>query len=147
MNKFYTLLLIFLLFACKTVSTTDNSSSPLSATKSEYLSTSGGGFLLKSGKPMYAMTYTTIKQLPEGTILNVSFENPENPNEPFLSKVTPEGERILIRSKTMSAIKNRTNYKVIVELVQDEQIISTHVQYVRFDMPDAVLNQMGVKTL
>jgi len=147
MNKFFILFLIILLSGCKTVSTTDNSSSPLSASKSEYLATAGGGFLLKSGKPMYAMTYSTIKQLPEGTLLKVSFENPEDPNAPFLSEVTPKGEKILIRSKAMDTIRNRTNYKVVVELIQSGEIISTHIQYVRFDMPDAVLSQMGVNTL
>ena len=147
MYKFIPIFLILTLFGCATKSASSQSSSPLSAARSEFLLTSGGGFLLKSAKPMYAMTYTAIKQIPSGVVLRVQFENPEDQNSPFITEVKPEGERILIRSKSMNAIKNRKNYKVIVELVKDDQVISTHVQHVRFDMPDAVLVQMGVTTL
>lgn len=147
MYKIITLILVLTLAGCATSLTSSNSSSPLSAASSEFLETSGGGFLLKSGKPMYAMTYTAIKQIPSGVVLRVSFENPEEPNAPLVTEVMPGGERILVRSKPLNAIKNRKNYKVIVELVKDTQIISSHVQYVRFDMPDAILVQMGVTIL
>ena len=147
MNKIIILIVALTLSACALTPISTQLNSPLAPVSSEYLTTLFGGFLLNSGKPMYAMTYKIIKPLPSDITLRVLFENPEENNTPFVTQVVPKEDEILVQSKPMEVIENKRNYKVIVELVKDNQVISTHVQHIRFDVPDEVLLQMGVTTI
>lgn len=142
MYKSIAVLMFLILAGCVT-----NNQAQLLPADTEYLTTTGGGFLLKSGKPMYAMSYLVKKPLPDGSLLRVTFENPENPNEPFVKNVKANEGEVMVRSEPMNSIKNRKNYRVLVEVVLSTEVISSHVQFVRFEMPDALLKQIGVQTL
>ena len=125
---------------------------PPEPVKSEYLETTGGGFLIARGeRAYYAMNFRIIKELPEEYVLKFSFQNPKR-RSPVIEdtrNLKIEGTEIAVQSPILECIKNRKKYEVIVDIYSDKsesEKIGHHQQKIELRVPADVLEQFGVKT-
>jgi hypothetical protein len=122
-------------------------SSPKAA-KSQYLRTTGAGFLLsKVDGAIYAMNYEVRKPLPSRLFCVAVFDNPEAPESPFRKEfeVSPDATDIKIQSPGIHSIQNNLRYKVRLVLYLDAghtKKLSQHDQEVLFSMPPEILDQV-----
>ena len=75
--------------------------SPPEPVESEYLLSTGGGFLITRDRGVfYAMNFSIIKDLPVGYKLRFSFENPRKRSPAILEtqKLEIDGTEILVQS-------------------------------------------------
>jgi hypothetical protein len=123
-------------------------SSPPKAAKSQYLRTTGAGFLLsKVDGAIYAMNYEVRKPLPSRLFCIAEFDNPEAPETPLRKEfeVSPDAADIQIQSPGVHSIQNNTKYKVRLILYLDAdhtKKLSQHDQEVLFSMPPEILDQL-----
>ncbi len=128
------------------------SAAPPRPVESEYLLSTGGGFLItKDQGVFYGMNFSIIKELPVGYNLRFSFENPreKSPDIVETQKLVINGNEILVQSPYLECIRNRKKYKVVIDIYGDESEswkISTHTQKVEFNVPDNLLQQLGIET-
>ncbi|MCH7980240.1 MAG: hypothetical protein IID59_01945, partial [Proteobacteria bacterium] len=96
--------------------------SPPGAAESEYFISTGGGFMLVKGAPIYAMNFQIIKELPDGYRLEFQFQNPEESEQPLTE--TPilniEGDSIAVQSAPLNCIRNGERYLGRVKIYAGE---------------------------
>ena len=125
---------------------------PPKPVESEYLLSTGGGFLITRGQGIfYAMNFSIIKDLPVGYKLSFSFENPRKRSPAIVEtqKLEIDGTEILVQSPYLDCIRNRKKYEVIVEIYNNESEsvkLGSHAQKVEFHMPNNILEQFGIET-
>ena len=125
---------------------------PPKPVESEYLLSTGGGFLMTRGQGVYyAMNFSITKDLPVGYKLRFSFENPRKRTPAIVEtqKLEIDGTEILVQSPYLDCIRNRKKYKVIVDIYADESEsvkLGSHSQKVEFNMPKGFLQQFGIET-
>ena len=117
--------------------------------ESEYLKTTGGGFLLEEGKPVYAMNFQITKQLPRNAELRFNFENPKKgaPDISETKNLEVSETEISVQSLPLECIRNNKVYLVTIEIRADSaesELLSTHQQKIEFRMPKQIVNQMGI---
>lgn len=101
---------------------------------------------------MYAMTFSLQKELSAPIYATVRFENPSDRKKPFDVElaISPGQEQVLVRSPSISRIKNNRAYKVQVLLFSDEartQRIGQHKQKVVFSIPSGMEDVFGIDLL
>jgi hypothetical protein len=122
--------------------------SPPKAAKSQYLRTTGAGFLLSEGEgAIYAMSYEVRKPFPAQVFGIATFANPEAPKSPLRKEfeVSPGAGDVRIQSSGVRSIRNNVRYKVRVVLYLDAEHtkkLSQHDQEVLFSMPPEILGQL-----
>ena len=132
-----TLVSLLLISGCLAANPTSSSS--------EYLITEGGGFALKlkDRETVESCTYSIILRpatpLSQLLYLNVIFENPADPNNPLTGQaiLEPGMENIVINSPEVRGIKKGVNYKVLVEVYDNENRVNKigeHIQYLQSSM-------------
>jgi hypothetical protein len=97
--------LIALLAAC------DGESQPLA-------SVGGGGFIFnyRLGEAYYGIVVTTSRGLPEGSIIDASFENPAGGAPIVVSQAgKPEQRKYVFRTPALKGVKKDVPYKVVVQ--------------------------------
>ncbi len=125
---------------------------PPKPVESEYLLSTGGGFLISKERGVfYAMNFSIIKDLPVGYKLRFSFENPKkrSPATVEIQKLEINSAKIVVQSASLDCIRNRKKYKVTVDIYTDESEsvkLGSHSQKVEFNMPKDFLRQFGIKT-
>ena len=125
---------------------------PPKPVESEYLLSTGGGFLITRGQGIfYAMNFSVIKDLPVGYKLRFSFENPRKHSPAIVEtqKLEIDGTEILVQSPYLNCIRNGKKYKVVVDIYADESEfvkLGSHSQKVEFNMPKDILRQFGIET-
>lgn len=117
--------------------------------KSEYLVTTGGGFMVEEGQAYYAMNFEFIKEPPSGYHLKFLFENPHKKQPPLTGtrRFEVKGERILVQSELLECIRNDSRYLVTVEIYTDESetdLVNRHKQKIEFSLPQTVMASAGL---
>lgn len=129
-------------------------SDPLAATprpaKSDYFETVGGSFLHQDGESVYAMIYRIRKPLPDGHVLKLAFENPQDKKVPVTEtrRLEYKDDRIIVQSVPLACIKNGRQYLVTLELFADDSSakrMAIHKQKVEFKLPMEFVRQAGIK--
>ena len=133
------------------------SASPPRPAKSEYLITTGAGFLLEKERgAYYGMNFSIRKPLPGAVYLVALFDNPEVPDTPLRTElvVPADATEIQFQSPGVHQIGNNKRYEVRLTLYLDAdrtKVLGTHRQDVLFSMPPAFLiqlfDQFGVAVL
>ncbi|MBB6522276.1 hypothetical protein [Pseudoteredinibacter isoporae] len=115
------------------------------------IQTLGGGFLVKSGKLKYGLTYQS-KSLIDPVYAVAEFESPINPNSPLRSDMgkLDLNKEIIVQSPAFGEIKNNENYNVTLYLYSDEsktKLIHKHTDQIQFSMPISMIRKIGIKEL
>ena len=120
-------------------------------TKSEFLVSSGAGFLFDEGRgAYYSMSYTVRKPFP-GTVYGLLvFDNPADPAVPLKAEtiVDAEAKDIQVQSPPFHALTNGKVYNVQLMLYTDSahaHLLSTHNQGVLFKVPAQIATQISVR--
>lgn len=124
---------------------------PPRAQKSEYLLSTGAGFLMQvdGDGAAYGMTFELRKKVRKPLHAVVTFENPADPESPFVVEETiARGQRELRPgSPRFTEAHNGRIYQVRVDLYEDaskEKRLGSHVQGVLFSVPEALAPRLGV---
>ena len=117
--------------------------------ESEFLKTTGGGFMLEEGLPVYAMNFEITKDLPSGYHLTFLFESPKKGQPPIkaIDYLKADENHIVVRSVPLECIRNNKRYTVEVKIYADDsesELISTHKQKIEFRLPKQIVKQAGV---
>src|SRR5262245_23022194 len=126
--------------------------------ESEWLVTTGGGFkvdgdvLHRDGRLRYLLQFRLRKPVTDTLYLTVDFENPLDRNLSLFTEyeLLPGTTRFGVVSDMFAAIRVRDKYQVklwIYADVERTQLLGTHKQWVLFDMPRALLEELGIEML
>ncbi len=118
-------------------------------TKTQYFETSGAGFvtLYPSPDSKYYVDLRVADELPRPALLQVIYENPNDPDEPDLQiAVVNVGQTVVqLESRVLVGFKNRKKYTVVIEIYADnrmKQKIGEHVQVIQYiAIPEGVLQR------
>ena len=121
---------------------------------SEYFQTTGGGFISHKDTLQYAVMIKP-KKLVNGTekwYATIEYDNPAEKGKPWGQNLEFPAtlEEFTLRSDSFSSIKNHKTYKVVLRAYQDAErskLITTHEQGVRFDIPDKMAKEWGLRLL
>jgi hypothetical protein len=122
--------------------------------RSEYLLSRGAGFLMKIGSPdfgaRYGMTFEVIKRRRSSLYALVSFENPEDPEAPFVVEefIARTQKEITPQSPPFFEARNNHVYTVTVELFSDAkhtQKVGEHRQGVLMSVDEELLPRLSVR--
>lgn len=111
------------------------------AAKSEYLITTGAGFVMTPEEGVrYGMNFAVRKKSPSTLYLKVLFENPEDAAAPLRTDqvLAPDVTEFIAQSPPLTVVRHDTRYKVEVLIYADEarsQLLGTHRQEVLFSVP------------
>ena len=96
---------------------------------------------------IFALTLVIEKPLPVGSTVFVEFENPNQPDSPFvIANVAAENGKILARSPKFVGIQNKRAYLSRTKLFgADEQLLSVHDQWIWFDAPPELRSAFATK--
>jgi len=111
---------------------------------SEYLTTIAGEFIIREKAVIYSLTYKLNKPLPDNAFLRVDFENPFDKSIVIQKDVYPDSDEILVQSIAIPTIENRRTYRVLTEIVHNDEVISKHAQNIRFLVRTSLLDRMGI---
>ena len=115
--------------------------SPQKPTKTKYLLTTVGGFVMtEENGAAYSMAYEVREKLPAQVYVVATFENPESPKEPLKREFeTPaDATSIKVESPGIHSIRNDVLYKVSLSLYLDAGHKNRLVEH-----NDKVLFKMG----
>ncbi|MFO1401705.1 MAG: hypothetical protein U1F30_10935 [Steroidobacteraceae bacterium] len=118
-----------------------------SASKTEYLVSTGAGFMLTGEKGVaYGMSFHVRKPFPGAIYCVALFENPAAPDAPLKKEfsVAADATEIQVQSDGMHVIQNDHRYMVRLMLYLDPghaSLLSEHDQEVLFSMPR---NMLGI---
>ena len=141
--------IILSLIACLVLASCSTMPDPA---KSKYVTTEGAGFGMNSGEIFYGITYTLNQTFTDKVYVTIEFENPSNPSQPYsIKKYIPVGVLSFPNeSPKFNAIRNNTNYKVVLKLYSDSghtQLFATHIDHVRFSVPTELMAIKGISEL
>jgi hypothetical protein len=113
---------------------------------SEYFETRGGGFVINTDREevTYAMSVTAIKPMPEGAVLEATFENPRDPSSPFVVNVPlpPEDDFLVLKSPPVNGLRAYSAYSVDLILFRGPakaSVVARHRQYIRSTFDQSLL--------
>ncbi len=120
--------------------------------------TTGGGFKVDGdvrhheGRLRYLLQFRLRKPVTETLYVTVDFENPQDRNLTLFTEyeILPGTTRFGVVSEMFAHIRIRDKYQVKVWIYADvnrKQLLGTHEQWVLFDMPRALVEQLGIKIL
>ncbi|MEM7359902.1 MAG: hypothetical protein AAF431_12450 [Pseudomonadota bacterium] len=141
--KRFTCLLFLLLISLNT------RAAPPTANETEYFKTVAGGFLINEGKPLYALTFEVLKELPTDSFIEVSFDNPRKKQPDIVGAAKQEftDGNLLIESPGLECIKNKKTYEarlVAYQSAQKLKVVTEHSQQIQFNMPRRYIKQLGI---
>jgi hypothetical protein len=123
------------------------SNPPLPST-TEYVTTTGGQFLIdtEKGTIKYGMNYHLTKELGNSANFTAVFENPEPGGENLIvnGNIQPGQNDLIIQSPVLSGIENNREYNVLLKLFSNGDFISEHNQKVQFSLPQHILEQTNL---
>ena len=122
---------------------------PPKAEESDYLRTTGAGFMLEAGAPFYALTFEILQPLPDEVRFEFRFENPAAKREPLTqtAKLEINDDSVVVESVPLPCIRNNRKYIVVVEIYSGpdaDEPVAKHTQKVEFRLPRAIIDQLGV---
>ena len=115
--------------------------SPQKPTKTKYLLTTAGGFVMSAEAGLaYSMAYEVREKLPAQVYVVAIFENPESPKEPLRKELEAPADATSIKvdSPGIHSIRNDALYKVSLSLYLDPDHKTRLVEH-----NDKVLFKMG----
>ena len=126
--------------------------------ESEWLVTTGAGFKVDGdvphheGRLRYLLQFRLRKPVTEILYVTVDFENPQDRNLTLFTEyeILPGTTRFGVVSEMFAHIRIGEKYQVKVWIYADvnrKQLLGTHEQSVLFDMPRALVEQLGIKIL
>ena len=108
----------------------------------------GAGFLVDDGKLAYGISYDISDKLPRPIYAVVEYQNPKNRRTPFISHFKLEtGRKLVTESEKFETAKYRKTYKIKLKLYSDEShtnLLTTHKSKVKFNLPPALAEKMGI---
>lgn len=126
-------------------------------TKSDYLVTTGAGFLMSAGEGLkYGMNYELRKDIAQPLYVIALFENPGDMAAPMRAElvVAAGSKDFQLQSPPFKTIRHDTKYEVVLQLYSDSehtQLLGTHKQMVLFNVPPAyeamLEDKMGIEIL
>ncbi|MTW11769.1 hypothetical protein GM658_14275 [Pseudoduganella eburnea] len=119
-------------------------SGPSKPTHSEYFVSVGAGVIQNREDPTstFVIALAPNKPLPPNSTLLIEFENPSNPESPFVvvDKLDEKGE-LHARSPKVDRIYNKRAYLVRTKLIgEGQKILSIHDQWIWFELPKELRN-------
>lgn len=98
---------------------------------------------------IFALTLATKKPLPNGSTIQVEFENPNRPDSPFIiANVVAQNGKVVAQSPKFEGIHNKTAYLTRTKVLgADQQLLSAHDQWIWFEMPQAMRNAYATKII
>ena len=117
--------------------------------ESEYIKSTGGGFSVAKGVPVYAMNFQIIKPLPQNAELRFLFENPKKgaPDITETGKLEISETEIVVQSPPLECIRNNRLYLVTIEIYaesSENRPLSIHKQKIEFRLPKQLIEQAGI---
>jgi hypothetical protein len=124
---------------------------PAQPSKTEYFTSELASVLLARQAPVsvFALSLAPNKPLPAGSTVSVEFENPMNPDLPFIvpAELNRKGE-LHVQSPKFEGIKIKKAYLARTKVLGPElQVLSVHDQWIWFDMPDAMRKVYATKVI
>jgi hypothetical protein len=124
---------------------------PTKPAHSEFFTSQAAMVLLdkKSPDALFGLTLSLDRDLPPNAEIKVQFENPALPDEFFEVAASVDARRLIMaRSPHFTGITNHRAY-LARTLVLDEhkQVISTHEQWIWFDMPAQLRSAYATKVI
>ncbi len=115
---------------------------PPEPTVSEYLKTTGGGFLMENRGLIvcrYGLILEPTRELPTDSVLLVEFENPSDATRPLKRMYSDiaDQDSIIIKSPVLLSLEAYRNYQVTATLYADQsrtQCIGQHTQAIQSDV-------------
>lgn len=96
---------------------------------------------------IFALTLAAKKPLPSGSTIQVEFENPNRPDEPFIIAVAGvQDGKVAAQSPRFEGIRNKTAYLTRTRVFgADQHLLSVHDQWIWFEMPKAMRDAYATK--
>jgi hypothetical protein len=124
-------------------------SGPSKPTQSEFFTSQVAMVLVARQEPtaIFALTLAATKPLPGGSTIQVEFENPNRPDEPFIIAVVGvQNGKVVAQSPRFEGIRNKTAYLTRTRVFgADQHLISVHDQWIWFEMPRAMRDAYATK--
>jgi hypothetical protein len=113
-----------------------------SAVTSKYFKTAVAGFDIHRGQPpeiRFMIDLEPLQPMPNGLFLEVQFENPLDPKNPFIvtKQVAPADERVFVRSPLVEGLRAAEGYGIKVLIYDSEKkgsLLGIHEQVVHSDI-------------
>lgn len=148
LEKLLTLAFIAVMFSTALAQET-RPSGPSKPTQSEFFTSQLAMVLLDQQEPtaIFALTLAAKKPLPSGSTIQVEFENPNQPDEPFIiAGLVAQNGKVVIQSPRFEGIRNRTAYLARTRVLGfDQQLLSVHDQWIWFEMPKSMRDAFATK--
>ena len=146
MNRIVTVLLaLFLLIPVA------HSSDPQAPSKSKYLATTAGGFIMRVGDAgaQYGLTFELRKKIKDPIFATVTFDNPGNPESPMVveAQIAPGQKSFTTTSPSFTVAENGRTYFVNVALYSDvsrSKILGEHRQGLLFYVDEQLAPRVGI---
>jgi hypothetical protein len=124
-------------------------SGPSKPTQSEFFTSHVAMVLVAQQEPtaIFALTLAAKKPLPSGSTIQVEFENPNRPDEPFIIAVVgAQNGKVVAQSPRFEGIRNKTAYLTRTRVFgADQHLLSIHDQWIWFEMPKAMRGVYATK--
>lgn len=118
-------------------------------THSKFVSTLGGGFLVRDKTVRYGLTFKVSDTLPRPLYVLVEFDNPlDKRNKLETELVYDSHDTLVVSSKPFSTIKNGKTYRVKMYLYSDPEhlhLVTKHKAKVKFSMNPEVAAIVGLE--
>jgi hypothetical protein len=126
-------------------------SGPTQPARTEYFSSEVAGVVLDRAAPtvVFALTLAAQKEMPLNSAIRVEFENPADQNAPFIvTAKIDEKNQLMARSPRIEGITNKRAYLTRTKLLdEDQNVLSTHDQWIWFDFPKAFRSSYATKVI
>jgi hypothetical protein len=124
---------------------------PTRPAHSEFFTSQGALVLLDRDSPeaLFGLTLSLDRDLPPHSEIKVRFENPTLPGEFFEVAATADSRRLVMaQSPHFVGITNRRAYLArTIVLDEHKQVISTHDQWIWFEMPAQLRSAYATKVI
>jgi hypothetical protein len=125
-------------------------SGPSRPIQSEFFTSEVAMVLVAQQEPtaIFALTLVAKKALPTGSTIQVEFENPKQPDTPFIVAGGVQNGKLVAQSPPFEGIHNRTAYLTRTKVYgADQQLLSVHDQWIWFEMPQAMRKAYATKII
>lgn len=116
-------------------------------THSEYVSTLGGGFLIKDGAARYGMTFKVSEKLDRPLYVVVKFDDPVNKNQELITTLVYDSQdNLIVQSDPFVSAKNGKTYEVKMQFFSNKDhsdLVAVHNSKVKFNFSPEIATQVG----
>ncbi|MTW10043.1 hypothetical protein GM658_05465 [Pseudoduganella eburnea] len=126
-------------------------SGPTRPSQTEYFTSAVAMVLVARDAPtsILALSLLPNKPLPVGSSILVEFEDPADNKSPFMvsGTVNEKGE-LHVQSPKIEEIRNKRAYLTRTKVIgPDNQVLSEHIQWIWFEMPDVMRKVYATKVV